>query len=481
MLYLFIDKNQVKLLYLKKSIIGQYEAHAFSKNYQSELLQDGKITNLDFVASAVKEALQSLSNGEVKDKDTLLILPQESYSFLRIVIPTDIALTAMDSFVIDKARTNLQIGLDESRYDYFIEEGTTEKTIHFFAVKNEVLMEYKEALHLIDLNLNEALPETATYFKLFQKTLRKDKKENIFYVTFGKNQLTGFLYDSFGQISSEKWLATVTDPKSVENTLKEKAADFEKKGIKLNRLILAGEQSENVRQDTFTKAIGVWTNPLKRILPEFYGDYLKLILSSSNKPFSFLSYEACVGAFIFHEQNKKFSLLNHSKGRTNKLSIPKFSIPIKEILFFFVSFVASFILLTAFSKLKVNLKLPNSLLKSSQKPVVKTKTTPSPTATPTPAFNRADLKIKVLNGSGTAGKASEMKDLLKSKGYQEILTGNADTFDFTQSELQIKESKASASAMIKNDLKANIPSFKESVLSDKEAADVVLIIGSDFK
>src|SRR3989344_4618206 len=105
MLYLFIDKNRVKVLYLKKSLLGQYETRVFSKTYQSSnFLEQGKLVNVDFVASAVKEALQSLSNGEVKDRDTLLILPQESYSFLRIGIPSDIAATAIASFVKDKAR-----------------------------------------------------------------------------------------------------------------------------------------------------------------------------------------------------------------------------------------------------------------------------------------------------------------------------------------------------------------------------------------
>src|SRR3989338_10872118 len=324
MLYLFIDKNRIKALHLKKSILGQYETLVFSKTYQSSnLLEQGKIVNIDFVASAVKEALQSLSEREIKDRDTLLILPQESYSFLRIQVPSDIATSAISSFVKDKARSNLPINLDEYSYDYFLEEGTSGKYIHFFAIENTSLTKYKEALQLIELKLRVILPETVTYFKLFQKTLRKDKKENILYVTYDENQLTGLVYDSFGQVSSEKWTAQL-DGKKIEEVLKEKATELEQKGKKLNRLILAGVQSESVRQDTFTKEIGVWTNPLKRIIPEFYQDYLKMLVSPSNKPFSVLSYEANVGAFIFYEQHKNFSLLNNAKGRTNKLfSLPK--------------------------------------------------------------------------------------------------------------------------------------------------------------
>ena len=123
MLYLFIDKNKVKVLYLKKSLLGQYETHTFSKTYQSSnLLEQGKIVNIDFAASAVKEAIQSLTNGDLKDRETLLILPQESYSFLRFEVPLDIAPSAVASFVKDKAGSNLPVNLDECSYDYFQEE-----------------------------------------------------------------------------------------------------------------------------------------------------------------------------------------------------------------------------------------------------------------------------------------------------------------------------------------------------------------------
>ena len=483
MIYLAIDKNRVKVLYLKRSLLGQYETQTFSKTYQSSnLLEQGKIINVDFVASAVKEALQSLSGAEVKNKEVLLILPQESYSFLRVEVPSDIASSAIASFVKDKARANLPFNLDECSFDYFLEESTTEKYIHFFVVENETLTKYREALQLIELKLRIILPETVTYFKLFQKTLRKDKKENILYVSYDDNQLTGFLYDSFGQASTEKW-TRLLDDKKVEDVLKEKATELEQKGKKLNRLILAGAQSEKVRQDTFTKEIGVWTNPLKRIIPEFYQNYLKMLVSPSNKPFSVLSYEANVGAFIFYEQHKNFSLLNNAKGRTNKLfSLPKINLAKKEIFIFLSSFIVSFIVFIVASKSKLNFNFGVTQTKpklTSQ--ITPIKPSPKKTVPPTPIIKKDELKIKVLNGSGTKGKASEVKDLLKEKGYQEILTDNADNFDYKQTELQVKKSISSSSTTIKNDLKDYVAKFKESTLAESEAADVVIIIGTDFK
>ena len=483
MIYLFIDKNQIKALYLKKSVLGQYESSVFSKTYQSDLLQDGKTLQIDFVASATKEALHSLSNGEVKDRKILLILPQESYSFLRIEVPSDIAASAIAAFVKDKARTNLAFNLDECSYDYFIEESATEKFIHFFALENQTLTKFQEALQLIELKIDLVLPESIAYFKLFEKTLRKDKKENILYVSYDKNQLTGFLYDSFGQVLSEKWIEPVNGHRKVEEILKEKALEYEKNGKKLNRLILAGKESENVRQDTFTKEIGVWTNPLKRIIPEFYQEYLKLLAGSSTQSFSVLSYEACIGSFVFNEQNKKFSLLNNRKGGKGNLpSLPSINLPLKEIAIFAFSFIASFIFFVYVSRL--NLKMNFAFLQKEQKTTVKVtrvSPTPEPKISPSPTFKKDEVKIKVLNGSGTSGKATEVKTLLKEKGYQEILTGNAESFDYTKTVLQVKKSQSEISSVLKNDLKDNVSSLKESTLPETEAADVVIIIGTDFK
>ena len=104
-----------------------------------------------------------------------------------------------------------------------------------------------------------------------------------------------------------------------------------------------------------------------------------------------------------------------------------------------------------------------------------------PTATPTPNFKKEDVKITILNGSGVKGKATEIKEILKNKGYTEIVTDNADNFDYKITEIQVKKDKKQLGDMIKNDLKDYVATPKISVLDDKEAADLVLIFAADFK
>ena len=113
--------------------------------------------------------------------------------------------------------------------------------------------------------------------------------------------------------------------------------------------------------------------------------------------------------------------------------------------------------------------------------IVITPTVIPPTPTPTPNFKKEEVKIKILNGSGVRGKATEIKDILRKKGYAEILTDNADNFDFEITEIQVKADKKQLGEMMKNDLKDYITSPKITVLDDKEASDLVLIFATDFK
>lgn len=480
MIYLYIDENRIKLLSLKKTMLGQYETVFFEKKHETQLLSNGKVVSTDLLASAIKEAFSLASAKSIGDKDVFLILPQESFYFLRTEVPHDIAPSAINPFIRDKARAELPVDLDSCLSDYFFQETDTQKVITFYALDRENMASFQQALKLIDLKITAVLPDTLAYFKLFEKTLRREKRENILYVFSEKDATFGYTFDSYGLIEGKKWTTTAGETKNLEAALKEKTQTLQENKIKLNRIILSGPISDTIRQDTFTKAVGVWTNPLKRIIPTFYNEYLKVLLMNQNKQFPILSLDVCFGGFIFHQENKTFSMLKNGFKLVNpvkSISLPKLSLPVKEIAIFVGSFALSFIFFLAITNLK--LKLP-SFNKTST--AVKTPTpTSTPMPTPTPSFQRADLKIKVLNGSGTAGKATEVKDLLKNKGYQDIVTGNADSFDFTQSELQIKKSKADAFSMVQIDLKDYVSSFQQTALDEKEAADVILIIGKDFK
>ncbi len=484
MIYLYIGDNQIKLLFLKKTLLGQHETFFFEKKHEIKLLEKGHVTNIDLLASSIKEALTQASPNPIDKREVFLILPQEVFYFLRTEVPVDIAQSAMSSFIYDKARASLPVAIDDCLSDFFIQENQKQKILSFFALEKDVLEDFRRALALIGLRITFVLPDTLSYFKLFEKTLRREKRENIFYVTYEKSAISGYLFDSFGLTSQEKLHLGLKDNLTIEEALKKQVSEFENKANRLNRIILSGADSENIRQDTFTKSVGVWTNPLKRIIPDFYQDYLKLIIVNQNKKFPILNLDVCFGAFIFHQENKNFSLLKNGAKLLRKkgpIRLPSLSIPKKEIFIFISSFVLSFLFFLFISKSGLN-SLPFKIPKMGAEQIAKTSPSPlPPTPTPTLSIKKEEIKIKILNGSGVAGKAGELKDALKNKGYQEILVGNADNFDYEQSELAVKKSKSEIANLIKNDLGEYIKIAKQTELAEEESADATITFGADFK
>jgi hypothetical protein len=478
MIYLYLDKNTIKLLYLKKTMLGQQETLYHQKTYESDLINKGKIINVDLLASAIKEVVTS-SNRPVADNQISLILPQEFFSFFRTTVPSDIALSALNSFISDKARSILPIDNAELASDYFVQESEQEKVVTYFGINQETLLSIKQALTLIDFKIVSIIPDTMAYFKLFEKTLRKEKKETILYAELGADILSGYLFDSCGLIDNKKISIEYTSEDKISDILKTKIDEITTDKRKVNRIIISGEKSDTIRQDTFTKSVGVWTNPLKRIVPTFYENYLKMLVPKDGKVFPILTYDVCFGAFILFEENKNFSLLKKNNLYSKKMSLPKIKMPKKEVFLFIGSFVISFLLFVLISRFGSNFKMPNFMVKKNVVVITPTAVPPSPT--PTPNFKKEDVKIKILNGSGVKGKATEIKEILRKKGYVEILADNADNFDYKITEIQVKNDKKQLGEMVKNDLKDYVASPKITVLDDKEASDLVLIFGADFK
>src|SRR3989338_2123080 len=221
------------------------------------------------------------------------------------------------------------------------------------------------------------------YFKLFEKTLRKEKTETILYAELGPDILSGYLFDSCGLIDDKKISIKYSETDKIADVLKAKIAEITTDKKKVNRIIISGEKSDNIRQDTFTKSVGVWTNPLKRIVPTFYESYLKMLIPKDGKAFPILTYDVCFGAFILSEENKSFSLLKKNNLYRNKVSLPKIGMPKKEVFLFVGSFAISFLLFVLISKFGNNFKLPNFLSKSAKTVAV------SPTMAPPNEIGRA--------------------------------------------------------------------------------------------
>lgn len=493
MLYIYLGAQFIKILHLKKSLLGQYETAFAQKKLEVNLLQDGKAANSDVIASGIKEILQTLSSAPVKEKEVTLILPQDSFHFLRSELPIDVSQSVLSSFIQEKAQAEMKVDVTTTPSDYLIQESEGKKQILLYALNTEIADSFTQPFTLLDMKVVSIIPESLTYFKLFDKTLRQNKKENIWYVSYDQGGVEGYLYDSYGLLENDHWRYSFTKKDKVEDVLQKQASKYTTKNIKLNRLILSGSEADTVRQDMFTKNVGVWTNPLKRIISHFYVDYLKMLGTEDVKTLPITEYDMLIGAFIFSLENKSFSLMKAGSIGTNKTSLmpslatslPTTKLPLKGIAFFLLSFGITFAILFGISQMKWDkgVSMPGLSLLSKPTPTPTNTPTPQPpTPTPTPAIVRAEVKIKVLNGSGIAGKAGVVKDLLKTKGYEEILTGNADDFEYKTTIIQIKEdAEPGLEDIVAKDISTNVENPKVEGLDKDEAADVIIIVGTDFK
>ncbi|OGM10705.1 hypothetical protein A2Z22_05360 [Candidatus Woesebacteria bacterium RBG_16_34_12] len=110
--------------------------------------------------------------------------------------------------------------------------------------------------------------------------------------------------------------------------------------------------------------------------------------------------------------------------------------------------------------------------------------TPSPevSATPTQAqeVDTSEYSINILNGSGIAGEAGRVENLLSDIDFKVIDTANADSYDYVETEVQIKENLPDTLYnLIKESLENNyiVTRLDENLTEDSEY-DVVIIVGS---
>lgn len=106
---------------------------------------------------------------------------------------------------------------------------------------------------------------------------------------------------------------------------------------------------------------------------------------------------------------------------------------------------------------------------------------PEVTATPlaSPSADVSTFKISVLNGNGGIGVASAAKAIIEKNGFKVTNTGNADSFDFTDTLIQVKPSvSADVAAKLKNALMSNYSVKIGDPLDASDAYDIIVTVGS---
>ena len=468
---LYINSRKIKLLSYKKDLFKQIQVDYFSKIHTTKLLENGRIYNTDILASAIKEALSNVFKGQKSPKDIIFILPSPPFFTKRIILPLDVHPQAVQSFVTQKILTLYPY--KDLEFFYTLHEKEDKRLAIVFCLEKNVLEDLSEVAKILDLNFKGVVPESLAYFKLFEKTLSKTKKENIWYMHAHKNdkiQTESYFYDNFGPLEEERLEFEV---ENLDEFKKRVIQEKEKREeTKFNRLILSGNLSLQVRQDLLTKEIGIWVNPLAKIIERFYSQHTKKIVDQDPK--LFLKYDSHFSLLINENipslSLKKTKYSFEEKKKEKKLpNIKPFVLP------FVISLLAAFLIVWGAKNFKEKkISLPTQIV---QKPTPTPTSTPTPT--PTPSIKREEVKLKILNGSGVKGQAARLSTYLKDKGYKDIVVGNADNFDYETTIIRLKDNKFKN--LLLEDLKELVESPQIETEKEDSLQDATIIIGQDLQ
>ncbi|MDQ5900615.1 MAG: LytR protein [Patescibacteria group bacterium] len=110
------------------------------------------------------------------------------------------------------------------------------------------------------------------------------------------------------------------------------------------------------------------------------------------------------------------------------------------------------------------------------------KVTPTPTGkaavTPTQAAKKG-ISVRVLNGSGEQGAAGDGAAVLLAAGYTITGTGNADTFDYDETVIQVKKSKQTEAAALRKALSTEYTVAQTvETLAETANVDAIVIVGT---
>lgn len=150
----------------------------------------------------------------------------------------------------------------------------------------------------------------------------------------------------------------------------------------------------------------------------------------------------------------------------------------KSSIWFLFIFVFLLLGMAALGFVYLRDKRVDSNIRVSSQVTEETVTTVSPIPTQRPEPNLSDYKSQVLNGSGVAGAAKEVSDALEEKGFEKIDTGDANSYNYIDTEVSLKEDVSpDLFEVLKSILEQyNLKEVKS--LEDAKEYDIVIIVGS---
>lgn len=120
--------------------------------------------------------------------------------------------------------------------------------------------------------------------------------------------------------------------------------------------------------------------------------------------------------------------------------------------------------------------------KTASKESLTATTASSSITTPTPTKAEeiiiSEYKVRVLNGSGIPGEAGKVANTLEGAGFENIETADASSYDYADTEVQMKQEVPSTLYEKIKETLTNYNVTKADSLDEDSQFDVVVIVGT---
>ena len=152
--------------------------------------------------------------------------------------------------------------------------------------------------------------------------------------------------------------------------------------------------------------------------------------------------------------------------------------------FVWIALLIAFILLGIGGFLWTNQKNSQTSQSTAQPtptPEIASPTPEPPTPTKEPELNVSSLTVHVLNGTGLPWVSTTIANLLREKGFTEITTGNAETFDYTATVVRKKEGISGKLDTVITDILSEYTVEQSEPLTNDFPYDVLIIVGEKLE
>ena len=117
--------------------------------------------------------------------------------------------------------------------------------------------------------------------------------------------------------------------------------------------------------------------------------------------------------------------------------------------------------------------------KATPTPVASSVPTTKPSSSPAANIDVSKFNVAIFNGSGIAGEAGKVKDLLVAAKFNVVSTGNASTYDYKETIIKAKSTvDPSVIQKVKDALSKNYAIGASQTLAASSTTDIQIVVGS---